>query len=432
MTIDALYELYLRHPNVLTDTRNTVPESLFFALRGPNHNANRFIRQAFEAGAAYAVTDEEPGFEDDRIVRVEDVLTTLQELALHHRMRFSIPFIAITGSNGKTTTKELVHVVLSTGYRTHTTKGNLNNHIGIPLTLLAMPLDSEMAVIEMGANHQKEIESYCRLVRPTHGIITNCGKAHLEGFGGVEGVRKGKGELYDSLRSGNGTAFVMGDYGYLREMCKGIPTIVYYGTSDADVTGRVLAGQPFLTLELDGPEAAAPLHTRLVGDYNLPNVLAAVAVGRHFGIHDDRIRAAIESFTPSNNRSQLAEAGGNRVVLDAYNANPSSMRAAIENLARQENPRKMAFLGAMMELGGDSPKEHSEIVELLKRYEWEAVVLVGGDFAGTEHGFLYFPDSEQAARWVAEHLPKDALILVKGSRSIRMEKIAEALLGGGK
>jgi UDP-N-acetylmuramoyl-tripeptide--D-alanyl-D-alanine ligase len=252
MTIESLYDVYLRHPRVLTDTRKVDGDCLFFALRGPNHNANRFLKQALEAGAAYAVTDEDPGFEDDRVIRVDDVLSTLQSLALHHRMRFDIPVIAITGSNGKTTTKELVHAVLSSTFKTHTTKGNLNNHIGIPLTLLAMPLDTEIAVIEMGANHQKEIESYCRYVRPTHGLITNCGKAHLEGFGGVEGVRKGKGELYDFLRGGQGTAFVMGDYDYLRDMCKGIPNLVLYGTSQGDTTGHVVSSEPYLVVKLEG------------------------------------------------------------------------------------------------------------------------------------------------------------------------------------
>jgi|LakMenEpi03Aug12_release.lakeMendotaPanAssembly.Ray.scaffolds.fasta_scaffold169724_2 UDP-N-acetylmuramoyl-tripeptide--D-alanyl-D-alanine ligase len=427
MTIESLYDVYLRHPRVLTDTRKVDGDCLFFALRGPNHNANRFLKQALEAGAAYAVTDEDPGFEDDRVIRVDDVLSTLQSLALHHRMRFDIPVIAITGSNGKTTTKELVHAVLSAAYRTHTTKGNLNNHIGIPLTLLAMPFDTEMAVIEMGANHQREIASYCTYVRPTHGLITNCGKAHLEGFGGIEGVRKGKGELFDFLRSDGGTAFVMGDYEYLRDMCKGIRTIVTYGSSDAEVTGRVLSSEPYLAVRVEGTPDR-DVQTKLVGDYNLPNVLAAVAVGRRFGVPDEYIAAAIEGYTPSNNRSQMAEAGGNRLILDAYNANPNSMRAAIENMAAQKHPRKMAFLGAMMELGEDSVREHGEVIALLNRFQWETVALVGGDFANIEHGYLYFNDSAEAAQWVRRNPPKDALILVKGSRSMQMEKVAESVM----
>lgn len=430
MTIEALYETYLRHPVVQTDTRQAGHGCLFFALRGPNHNANRFLHKAFEAGAAFAVTDEDPGFEDPRIIRVDDVLSTLQALALHHRSGFDIPVLAITGSNGKTTTKELVHAVLSARYRTHTTRGNLNNHIGIPLTLLSMPRDTQIAVIEMGANHQKEIQDYCRYVRPTHGLITNCGKAHLEGFGGLEGVRKGKGELYDFLRTGGGTAFVMGDYDYLRDMCNGIPNVVFYGTSRGDVTGRTLSSEPFLTVRLHG-EPDRDIRTKLVGDYNLPNVLAAVAVGMRFGVPVDDIVAAIEGYTPSNNRSQMAESGGNRVILDAYNANPNSMRAAIENLAAQSHPRKMVFLGAMMELGEDSIREHQEVVSLLESHSWERVMLVGGDFGRTKHGYLFFEDSAKAAEWVAENTPRDALILVKGSRSLQMEKVAQAVLKPG-
>jgi UDP-N-acetylmuramoyl-tripeptide--D-alanyl-D-alanine ligase len=289
-----------------------------------------------------------------------------------------------------------------------------------------MPLDTEIAVIEMGANHQKEIEGYCRYVRPTHGLITNCGKAHLEGFGGVEGVRKGKGELYDFLKYADGTAFVMGDYDYLRDMCKGIPKLVFYGTSQGDVTGHVHSSEPYLVVKLDG-KTEPDVRTRLVGDYNLPNILAAVAVGRHFGVPEEGIVSAIENYTPSNNRSQMAESGGNRVILDAYNANPNSMRAAIENLAAQKHPRKMAFLGAMMELGEDSLREHQELVSLLESHPWERVVLVGGDFGRTDHRYLYFNDSASAAEWVGQNPPLDALILVKGSRSMQMEKVAEAI-----
>ena len=427
MRIESLYKTYLRHPVVETDTRQAGPGCIFFALRGPNNNANRFLHKAFDAGASYAVTDEDPGFEDPRVIRVDDVLATLQALALHHRKQFEIPVLGITGSNGKTTTKELVHAVLSMRYRTHTTKGNLNNHIGIPLTLLAMPLDTEIAVIEMGANHQREIASYCTYVRPTHGLITNCGKAHLEGFGGIEGVRKGKGELFDFLRSDGGTAFVMGDYEYLRDMCKGIRTIVTYGSSDAEVTGRVLSSEPYLAVLVEGTPDR-DVQTKLVGDYNLPNVLAAVAVGRRFGVPDERIAAAIEGYTPSNNRSQMAEAGGNRLILDAYNANPNSMRAAIENMAAQKHPRKMAFLGAMMELGEESLREHRELVSLLEKQTLDTVVLVGGDFGRTDHGYLYFNDSASAAEWVRRNPPIDALILVKGSRSMQMEKVAEAVM----
>ena len=426
MDIATLYAHFRASTGVLTDTRRITPGGIFFALKGANFNGNRFAAAALEAGARLAVVDEEPETADARFVVVQDALTALQDLALHHRRRFDIPVLAITGSNGKTTTKELVHAVLSRRFRTHTTRGNLNNHIGIPLTLLEMPDDTQMAVVEMGANHQREIAGYCTYAEPTHGIITNCGKAHLEGFGGVEGVRKGKGELYDHLRAHGGTAFVMRDYAYLRDMCRGIPRCVTYGTSDADVTGHALRSEPYLEVRMDDAEGGS-IATRLVGDYNLPNVLVTVAVGRHFGVPERHIAEAIAAYTPSNSRSQLVERHGNRIILDAYNANPTSMRAAIENLARQPHPRKMVFIGGMMELGKESAAEHASIVSLLQRHEWAEVILVGGDFGTMDHPYRYFPDAEAAAAWLLQHRFTDALLLLKGSRSMRMERLLEAL-----
>src|SRR5579863_2745721 len=287
MTIEQLYSIYLRHPSIQTDTRQLRPGDLFFALKGPNFNGNQFAAKALELGAAYVILDE--GESSDQLIKVPDVLNTLQQLALHHRRQFDIPFIAITGSNGKTTTKELIHTVLASTYITYTTKGNLNNHIGIPLTILAVRRDAQVAVIEMGANHQKEIERYCRYTLPTHGLITNIGKAHLEGFGGPEGVKKGKGELYDYLRAHDGAAFVLTDSPDLPEMSRGIPHIVTYGTKDADVIGTTLpTSDSFLNLDITHGAATGPIHTRLVGDYNLPNVLAAVAIARHFSVPDDK------------------------------------------------------------------------------------------------------------------------------------------------
>lgn len=376
-------------------------------------------------GAALVVADEETGLTDERIFLVNDVLDTLQQLALHHRRQFNIPFIAITGSNGKTTTKELVHAVLSAKYKTFTTQGNLNNHIGIPLTILSIRKDAEMAVIEMGANHRKEIEGYCKIVLPTHGIITNCGKAHLEGFGGVEGVRKGKGELFDFLRSSNGTAFVMWDYAYLREMSRGIRQIITYGTSGTDHTGKALQSEPFLEVQLDG-NGSKRINTQLVGDYNLPNVLVAVTVGRFFSVNEQDIIAAIENYSPTNSRSQMVQKGGNNIILDAYNANPTSMRAAIENFARQHHDKKIICIGGMMELGEESVAEHAEIVSLLQQFPWQDVVLVGGDFAKVSHPFRFFINSVEAAEWLKGHPVKQALVLVKGSRSMQMEKIMDA------
>lgn len=427
MQIEKLYDRFLEYPSVETDTRKLKPGDIFFSLKGPNFNGNLFARQALDQGAAYVVVDENPGFADDRIIRVSQVLGTLQELAGYHRGQFNIPFIAITGSNGKTTTKELVHAVLSSTYKTYTTEGNLNNHIGVPLTLLRIKRDAEMAVIEMGANHLNEIEGYCRYTAPTHGLITNCGKAHLEGFGGIDGVRKGKGELYDYLRLHEGTAFVMWDYDYLREMSQGIPHIHSYGTQGAEVTGKSLMSSDFLHVVLTGnSNNSLQIHTKLVGEYNLPNVLAAVAVGQHFKVKNERIKVSIEVYTPTNSRSQMLIKGTNKIILDAYNANPSSMKAAIENFSKSPDENKILVLGAMAELGPESKKEHQDIVALIKKYHWKNVILVGGDFHGISQPFPFFTGAAAAAAWLKENKSENSTYLIKGSRSTKMETILES------
>jgi UDP-N-acetylmuramoyl-tripeptide--D-alanyl-D-alanine ligase len=446
---------------VVTDTRQLKEGDLFFALKGPNFNGNEFALKALEAGAAYAVIDESPKGDFDaaaaltgRLILVPDVLRALQDLALHHRRQFNIPFIAITGSNGKTTTKELVHAVLSSTYLTYTTKGNLNNHIGIPLTNLSVRPDAEFAVIEMGANHQKEIAGYCRYTLPTHGIITNIGKAHLEGFGGPEGVKKGKGELYDWLRDNGGTAFVLNDSTDLRQMSRGIAHVITYGTtSEADYVGAVSKGaspaslpsptsppspssspspsspaptsDTFLNVEILHGAVPGIIHTQLVGDYNLPNVLVAVTVGKHFGVPDPKIYKAIEQYTPSNSRSQLIQRDGNHIILDAYNANPSSMRAAIENFAKVPGDfnNKVLILGAMAELGPGSTDEHRAIVSLISQYPWRDVALVGGDFQKIDHPFRRFADSKEAGHWLSSAGFHNVYMLIKGSRSSRMELV---------
>lgn len=425
MSIESLYQIYLQHPNVQTDTRALTPGCLFFALKGEKFNGNAFASKAIEQGAAYAIIDEKAYSIEGRTICVDNVLSTLQQLAAHHRKQLKIPVIGITGSNGKTTSKELVHAVLSTTYRTATTVGNLNNHIGIPLTLLRIPLDAEMAVVEMGANHQKEIADYCDYTAPSHGIITNCGKAHLEGFGGVEGVRKGKGELYDHLRSMNGTAFIMWDYDYLRTMSTGIETIIKYGTAGSDIEGKILQAQPFLEVEMTKGSVSGTIRTQLVGDYNLPNVLMAVAVGQYFDISPEKIKHAIESYTPSNSRSQLVKQGTNNIILDAYNANPSSMCGAIENLMRLQADNKVLMLGAMAELGEESLDEHRQIVNLIGQSNWKAVVLVGGDFMKIDHPFISLPDSVAARAWYQQQSFENCHILIKGSRSQQMEKILQ-------
>lgn len=353
---------------------------------------------------------------------MDDVLTTLQQLAKYHRQQFDIPFIAITGSNGKTTTKELVHAVLSTHYKTYTTKGNFNNHIGIPLTILSVGKNAEMAVIEMGANHQREIESYCEYTLPTHGIITNCGKAHLEGFGGMEGVKKGKGELFDFLRKHQGTAFIFKDYDYLQQMSRGVQQVFEYGTHDAPVTGTALSSEPFLHVALHNADV---IKTQLVGAYNLPNVLCAIAVAQHFNVPPQKVKEALESYSPSNSRSQLIEKGSNKIILDAYNANPTSTKLAIENLAKQPVPKKILMLGGMMELGPESVAEHQNIIDYINQFKWQSVVLVGGDYKQAQHTFTYFDSSSEAATWLADQQLSNTYILIKGSRSMQMEKILD-------
>ena len=402
MHIAELYELYKQYPSVQTDTRKLKPGDLFFALKGDNFNGNKFASAAIEAGAAYAIIDE-PAFEiPGRTILVDDVLSALQDLAGHHRAQFDIPFIAITGSNGKTTTKELIHAVLSTAFITYTTEGNLNNHIGIPLTLLKIKPDAQMAVIEMGANHLHEIAGYCVYANPTHGLITNAGKAHLEGFGGPENVIKGKGELFDHLRSRtNGFAFVNWDYPYLHELSKGISGIIKYGTtsSDAHVVGHVLKNDPLLEVEITLGFEEKIIRTNLVGEYNLPNILAAVTIGKYFEVSEPLIREALENYTPSNSRSQLKKIGSNQVILDAYNANPSSMKLAIENFATVDAPSKVLMVGAMAELGTHSMDEHRAIIELIGQYKWRHVALIGGDFQRIDHPYLKFDNAGQAREW---------------------------------
>ena len=427
MNIQDLYKIYQQFPSIQTDTRKLKAGDLFFALKGGNFNGNQFAQQAIDLGAAYCIVDESVTTNrPDKILRVEDVLNTLQELAGYHRRQFSIPFIAITGSNGKTTTKELIHAVLSSSFMTYTTEGNLNNHIGIPLTLLKIKADAQLAVIEMGANHLKEIAGYCEYAQPTHGLITNCGKAHLEGFGSVEGVRKGKGELYDYLRAHDGTAFVMWDYEYLRNMSQGIPHLLTYGTANAQLLGAAEKSSSFLKVKINGGNELNEIGTQLVGDYNLPNVLAAISVGQYFKVPDEKIKSSLERYTPSNSRSQLIEQGTNKIILDAYNANPSSMKAAIENFAHIPGENKILILGAMAELGEESLKEHQSIIDLINQHRWKDVILVGGDFVKLNAAFRTFENSLQAKEWYQQQSLRNSNLLIKGSRSMQMEKLLDS------
>ena len=429
MEIAQLYDLYLQHPSVQTDTRRLKPGDLFFALTGPSFDGNSFALQALEQGSSFAIIDNAEYAKNYKCIVVSNVLETLQQLAAYHRSHFSIPFIAITGSNGKTTTKELVTTVLQKRFKTYATEGNLNNHIGVPLTLLKIREDAEMAVVEMGANHRHEIESYCKIARPTHGIITNCGKAHIEGFGGEEGVRKGKGELYDFLREHEGAIFRNSDLLYLEEMAKGIGEQITYGSSNAKYIGKALMGDMFLKVAVLTSGEETSIQTNLVGNYNFPNVMVAVAVGLHFGVSIDDIREALQAYCPDNSRSQYTEVGTNKVILDAYNANPTSMRAAIGNFAQSSTQNKLLWIGAMKEMGEAEEQEHRELVEHIAQYKWEDVILVGKEFYGLNGGYKWFENSTGAAEFVKGHKPTDAAILIKGSRGSKMEHLLEALKG---
>jgi len=427
VSIATLYEAYTRYPHISTDTRKIAPGSIFFALKGENFDGNAFVDKAIEAGAAYAVTDDPNNAGKNQCILVEDVLTALQLLANHHRRQFAIPFLAITGSNGKTTTKELVLAVLSEKYKTYATEGNLNNHIGVPLTLLKIGKDAEMAVIEMGANHQLEIASYCVIAEPTHGIITNCGKAHIEGFGGEEGVRKGKGELFDYLRHHNGVIFRNTDLTYLTSMAANATGQITYGSTDAQYTGTSVMNGIFLSVTFMDGNKPVTINTKLVGAYNFPNVMTAVAVGLHFGVPAAQIREAIESYAPDNSRSQWMAKGSNQVILDAYNANPTSMKAAILNFASTPLANRKLWIGGMKEMGDAESYEHRELVKLIGEYEWQEVILVGKEFVGIEHNFKWFEDSAAAAAYVANNKPQNSAILIKGSRGSRMEKLLDAI-----
>ena len=424
-SIVYLYDIFKRSPRIQTDTRKLQKGDLYFALKGPNFNGNLFAIAALEAGAAYAIVDEAiPDSEkwNTKILQVQDTLTCLQELAKFHRQQLKIPFIAITGSNGKTTTKELVSAVLASHLITYTTQGNLNNHIGVPLTLLSIQNDAQIAVIEMGANHLHEIEQYCNYTLPTHGLITNCGKAHLEGFGSEAGVKKAKGELFDFIRSNHGTVFVMSDYEYLNEMSKGIAEVITYGSESGNFQGSAVDRDGMLSVNFSkGLEGT--IHTQLVGAYNLPNVLAAVSIGKYFKVPDDKIKAAIESYAPTNSRSQLLQWNGNTVILDAYNANPSSMKLAVENFSKIASDNKIMCLGGMKELGTESLEEHQALINYIDQFSWKQVLLVGEEFKNCEHHYLYFENAKEAKLWIQCQSYKQHHILIKGSRGIQMEQL---------
>ncbi len=426
--IPELYDIFLQHPQVVTDSRRVTPGSLFFALRGENFNGNRFAAGALEQGAAYAVVDDEQVCASSRYLLVDDVLGSLQDLARYHRNRLSIPVVGITGSNGKTTTKELISRVLAQKFNTLATTGNLNNHIGVPLSLLAVNENCGIAVIEMGANHQGEIAFLCSIAQPTHGIITNIGRAHLGGFGGYEGVIKAKSELYDHLRENGGHVFVNAGDELLMKRSEGISRTTYGEDHKAGIFGKSTESFPFVSGTIHFHQNKIKVQTQLVGGYNFINLLAAACIGNFFGVPDDAVVRAIESYVPQNNRSQLIQTQNNRVVMDAYNANPSSMELALRNFARARHAARMLILGDMLELGGESLAEHRRIVELIGELGFGEVFLVGKEFSSVAaNDQQVFENREGLIGHLHTHPVQGRLILIKGSRGIGLEKVLEVL-----
>lgn len=429
MNITDLYDLFLTSNGVTTDTRNIIKGGLFFALKGGNFNGNEFAYQAIEAGAKAAIIDD-PKYRSCDTILVDDVLKALQDLANHHRKQFDIPFIGITGSNGKTTTKELIYSVLSQSFKTHATAGNFNNHIGVPLTLLAMPKDTEMAIIEMGANGLNEIGFLSNIAEPTHGIITNIGKAHLEGFGSYEGVLKTKKELYDFIRKEEGTIFRNAQLDYLTDIGAGIQSFTFGNSGNEDMTGELIESFPFLKIQSSTLDCT--INSQVLGVYNFDNILAAMSIGHFFGMTADKIKAGVESYVPSANRSQLMDYNGGKVILDAYNANPTSMQAAVSNFLALPYENKHMILGDMFELGDDSAEEHEALIQLvIDNQIQEKTVFVGKLFKDAivqlklEGVIKSFEDSSSLKPWFQSQEHKDSCFLIKGSRGIALEEILE-------
>ncbi len=424
--IESLYQNFLESGKVSTDTRQIAPGAVFFALKGPNFNANKLAGEALEKGASYAVIDEEKYQTDDRCILVDDVLTTLQDLAHHHRKQLKIPVIGLTGSNGKTTTKEILHAVLSQKFNTLSTRGNLNNHIGVPLTLLSITGQHEMAIIEMGANHQKEIEKLAAIANPSHGFITNIGKAHLEGFGGLEGVKKGKSELYKHLLSNNGTVWINSNNPILMSMKDWFEKPLLY-PNQGDYYHCELAGTtPTLSVRT---ESGNTFSTHLIGAYNFENIAVALCIGKFFGVPYAAAESAVAAYDPTNNRSQIVRKGNTTFLMDAYNANPNSMAGALANLGNYAG-LKWVVLGDMKELGADSAQEHAVIGQILKDMELEEIFLIGPEMKKAKDACpraRYFTDRDELISALQASDREGRTILFKGSRSMGLEKVAEAI-----
>ena len=418
MKTSSLYLLYKKHFLVDTDTRNIRKNTIFFALKGGNFNGNKFAEEALKLGAAFAIVDEEEFQTYKNIILVDDVLKTLQELATYHRNQLNIPFIGLTGSNGKTTTKELINCVLRKKHETTATIGNLNNHIGVPLTLLSMKQKTEIGIVEMGANHQKEIEFLCTICQPDFGYITNFGKAHLEGFGGIEGVIKGKSELYNYLEENNKTAFVNNDDALQLEKTKTINRIIFNNKNL-----QYLETNPFVKLSYKN----TIIQSNLIGKYNYNNIAAAITIGEYFKVSEDDIKSAIESYIPTNNRSQIIKTENNDIILDAYNANPSSIKVALESFSTNNTHEKTIIIGDMFELGEDSLKEHKQIVDYATSLKFKKMFFVGENFHKTSTKENFFKTFKQLADYLKKQPLKNTSILIKGSRGMRLERLLDII-----
>lgn len=433
MDIQSLYQIYKKYPNITTDTRRIEKDSIFFALKGANFNGNTFAEQALQMGAKYVVVDEEIYNINEQYIVVEDVLKTLQDLANYHRKQLNIPIIGITGTNGKTTTKELLYAVVSQKYKTYATKGNLNNHIGVPLTVLAIDDSIEVAIIEMGANHVGEIAFLCAIAEPTHGLISNVGKAHLEGFGSFEGVKKTKGELYDWLQDHQGTLFLQADNSHLRDMAatRHIDKILTYGFSEKnDVIGKLLKATPLLQIswKRSGESENYVVDTQLTGSYNTENFLAAIAVGLHFNGSPEEINSGIAGYRPTNNRSQIMKTAQNTLICDYYNANATSMAAALDNIRIIAAEKKAIILGDMFELGAESFEEHRKIVDNVKSLFADRKIFVGkAFFEHRNEDAEFYTTTVEAKAALIEKPISGATILLKASRGMAFENLVENL-----
>lgn len=430
MEIEELYNRFTECNGLTTDSRHCPEGSMFLALKGETFNGNAFAAQSLAQGCRYAVVDE-PQYaspENPRIILVDNCLETLQKLANYHRRRLGTRMIGVTGTNGKTTTKELIATVVGEKFKVLYTQGNFNNHIGVPLTLLRLKPEHEMAVIEMGANHPGEIKTLVHIAEPDYGIITNVGKAHLQGFGSFEGVIRTKGELYDFLREkGNSTIFIQNENPYLNKIATGLTCIRYGQTPGLDVTGKVVSCSPFLRFSWTAEGTSHEVQTHLIGSYNLDNALAAVTIGRYFGVEDAKICHALSSYVPQNNRSQLVHTASNTLIVDAYNANPTSMMAALENFRQMEAAHKVAILGDMKELGEGSHEEHQKVVDFLKECGFERVMLVGPEFGGTSSPFEHYKDVKDVEALLAAHPLQGCCVLVKGSNSMKLSELPASL-----